>query len=149
MKLAFYKATNENLFGKAIAWWTKGPYSHVELVFSNGMSFSSSSRDGGTRWKRIDYSDGKWDLVEIPVNAVDEARIARWCDSVCGAKYDWDGIFGFVIPFWRQHANDWFCSEVCTAALQRVGLLSGVNPASTSPSKLYWLSNPNGDDESL
>ncbi|MBA4009087.1 MAG: hypothetical protein C0486_09955 [Erythrobacter sp.] len=117
MRLAFYKGRRSGfagLFDTAVRWWTRGPYSHVELVFPDGIAASSSNRDGGVRFKRIDFAADRWDFVEI---GGDEAAAEAWFDAHYGAGYDYLGLFGFV---WRPEAGDnrrWFCSEAIAAAL--------------------------------
>lgn len=131
MKLIFYIASVGDNWDKLIAYWTKGPYSHVELMFSDGMCFSSSPRDGGVRFKQIAIDPTHWAIVNINVGDK-EAEIREWCQSQCGMKYDWLGVLGCGIhmPFRTKHR--WFCSEICITALDKVGVLN-----------LYTLLNPN------
>ena len=71
MKVALYKGKRGGFagaFDAAVRWWTRGAYSHVELVFSDGMAASSSTRDGGVRFKRIDFKPDQWDFVELKVD---------------------------------------------------------------------------------
>lgn len=71
MRIALYKGKRGGFagaFDAAVRWWTRGAYSHVELIFSDGMSASASSRDGGVRFKRIDFNPEHWDFVELKVN---------------------------------------------------------------------------------
>jgi hypothetical protein len=117
MKIALYKGKRGGFagaFDAAVRWWTRGAYSHVELVFSDGMAASSSTRDGGVRFKRIDFKPDHWDFVEIDG---DECNAADWFGERLGAGYDYLGLFGFV---WRPHngiSRRWFCSEAVAAAL--------------------------------
>lgn len=138
MKIAFYigkKAENQNakLFDIAVAWWTKGRYSHCEMVFNddleNAMCASSSQRDGGVRMKLIDLTTGRWDVFDL--KDCDEHAAYRWFDKHNGKKYDIPGLFGFVLPWRTHHPNRWFCSEACAAAL---GIES---PHKFSPNGLY------------
>lgn len=69
MQAAFYKATRpgwQGIYSRAVRVIDRGPYSHCELVFSDGMSGSASYIDGGVRLKRIDYDPAHWDFVELP-----------------------------------------------------------------------------------
>jgi hypothetical protein len=113
MHLAFYKGRHR-VFDRAVQWWTRGPYSHVELVFSDGMAASSSKRDGGVRMKPISFAPDRWDFVVI---AGDEAAARAWFRRHAGAGYDVAGLFGFL---WRPASGAsrrWFCSEAVAAAL--------------------------------
>lgn len=121
MVLAFYKAEYGNILDKLIAWWTRpnffkfwesATYSHVEMLFSNGESFSSSQRDNGTRWKAIKY-DHKWDFVHIP--DVNEETIKSLCIREENKRYDWVCLFfSNLFPFNIQHHSKWICSEICS-----------------------------------
>lgn len=138
MKLAFYHGKG-SFFSKLIRLWTFGSFSHVEIVFSDGLAFSSHEADGGTRFKQIDFTAPGWELVDVPVSQQDEARIRAWCRNEDGCAYDWRGItFSFLpIPIGWQHSERWFCSEICAAAVQLAGYLSGYTPAALSPNGLY------------
>jgi hypothetical protein len=119
MQIAFYRASEGNIADKAINLWTGGKgFSHVELVFSNGLCFSSSQRDGGCRFKKILLKPEKWFIVNWPVSEEEEEEIKDLCRSQIGKDYDWAGIlFWFVFPFKGQSDRRWWCSEVCSWAL--------------------------------
>ena len=137
MRIAFYKAPG-TWFDTVIRWWTRSPYSHCELVFSNGLWFSSSPRDGGTRFKNIDADPDTWDFIEIPLSQVQEQTVYEFCLAEDGCRYDWIGIlFTQVIPLSFYNPWWWFCSEVCVAALQQVGMLADLIPHEINPKGLY------------
>jgi hypothetical protein len=140
MKVAFRKK-GSTLFSRLIRIYTCGIYSHAELVFSDGRSFSSDETDGGTRWKDWTMTDDEWDFLDVPMTAAQEADVRTFCNSELGSKYDMRGIaFSFLpIPIGIQSADKWFCSEICVAAIQREGYLTGYTPASISPNKMYKL----------
>lgn len=119
-----------------------GGFAHVELAFSDGECFSSSSRDGGCRFKAIDIHDSEsWALVNVRATAEQEAAARAFCRAQNGKPYDWLGVFGFILPI-RQFDHPgrrWFCSEVVCAALQAAGDPLHTDPLSTSPNDLYPL----------
>ena len=118
MKVALYKGKRGGFagaFDAAVRWWTRGAYSHVELIFSDGMSASASARDGGVRFKDIEYHPDRWDIIEIDG---DEEYARAFFEKRVGLKYDYFGLFGFV---WRPHSGSallWFCSEIVMGALK-------------------------------
>ena len=136
MKLAFYKG-NKTIFDKITTWRTGGSHSHVELVFSTGESFSSSQWDGGVRFKKIEYDTLKWDILELFTNQYSEKVILEWCKTQNGKNYDWRGVLGIFIGKKEDDPDKWFCSEICTKALQQVGLLTHLVPCYTSPETLW------------
>lgn len=137
MQIAFYKAEGK-IFDKLIRWWTGGRYSHCELVFSDGVFFSSSPRDGGVRYKTIQKDLGKWDFVGIRVDKFDENVLRRWCDSKVGRSYDWLGIaLTQALPLGMEDPERYFCSEIIVDALQHIGRFKGFTPSEVTPQKLY------------
>lgn len=140
MKLASYIAKHGNIIDKLIALRHLGRYSHSEAYFdlTDGRSWSSSNRDNGVRWKTIEF-DKKWELVELPVTAEQEARIAMWCEAQVGRAYDWSGVFTFVNPFRRHKESDLFCCEAVVCALQTEGFFAGVDSWKVWPSRLHQM----------
>lgn len=142
--LAFFRASAGGWFDRLIARFTRGPYSHVEIVFSDGMSFSSMAADRGVRFKQIRFSEltrqgrMKWDFLTVPCRPEQEAVLRAWCETQAGKKYDWRGMFTCrLFGKFRGADDDWFCSELCTYCLQKLGHLRSANPARMSPADLY------------
>ena len=139
LHLAFYKGKKVSVFGKLIRWWTKSPYSHVELAFDFDSSlcpdatpgtrwystYSSDEADGGTRGKVQWLNPDDWDLVEI--SHVDQCAALKWCLSNLGKKYDMPVIFGMVINPYNDRPDRYFCSEFCLRALQNGGFRQKVH----------------------
>lgn len=98
-------------------------YSHVELNI-NGNSYSSSARDGGVRMKYIDMFSGSWDLFEIEADAL---HALDWFDKNKGKKYDWAGIFRFLLPFLPHAKDQYFCNEAVAS------MLNMENPSDDTP----------------
>ena len=118
MQAAFYKATRpglQGIYSRAVRWIDRGPYSHAELVFSDGLSASASWMDGGVRFKRIDYDPERWDFVTLPDSLEPYAR--DWFERNAGAPYDLMGNVRFVLPWLADSERGWFCSEALAAAL--------------------------------
>lgn len=115
---AFYKGTHSGfsgLFNRFTRFWTKGPYSHMELVFSDGMSASSSFIDGGVRTKLIDHDLEKWDLLALPSEL--EADAIWWFARNSGKAYDYWADIRFGLGFAPESADKYMCAEACMAAL--------------------------------
>jgi hypothetical protein len=144
VQLAFYKGRG-SLFDQLIAWWTRGAYSHVELVFHgpDGSSqwFSSSPRDGGARFTQVRPDAGKWEFLELPMPAPTRQQLLAACRQLVGRPYDWRAIFfSQFLPLKRQRREAWFCSEICLDRLQQVRWADPALPAAAvHPNALYWL----------
>ena len=125
MKIAFYKGTHSGLpgvFNRLVRWWTRGPYSHCEAVFSEQdasgawLCASSSKMDGGVRIKFIDLSNtANWDVLDVP--SADEQQAKAWFAAHIGCKYDVRGLFGSVIRRAEDDRNKYFCSEAVASSI--------------------------------
>lgn len=119
---AFYKGTRPGFQGnynRFIRAWEHGKYSHGELLFSDGMSGSSSLIDKGVRIKRIEYDPERWDFVSLPQHLEPYAR--DWFETRAGlAGYDLLGQLRFVWMPVRIGNNDfrYWCTEAMAAALR-------------------------------
>ena len=119
MRAAFYKGTRpglQGIYSRGVRFIDRGPYSHCELVFSDGMSGSASYIDGGVRLKRIDYKPEHWDFIDLPPSLEPYAR--DWFERNAGAPYDLMGNVRFVLPWLSDSEKGWFCSEAMAAALK-------------------------------
>ena len=140
MKIIFYVAKYGTIWDQLIALRTWGPYSHVELMFSDGMCFSSSPRDGGTRFKKIQIDPVHWTALDFPTDKEDCIR--KWCEKQVGKPYDWLGILGLAIDAPIIDDNKiWYCSKVCTAAIDQYLAYNKFIPIRINPNKLYKILN--------
>ena len=139
MKVAFYKGTHAGLpgiYNRLVRWWTRSPYSHVELILADrpkkGFSYaaSSSAMDGGVRFKTIEFDPALWEIVELP-ERMDENAAWNWFLEHEGQAYDLLGNLHFVVSAIGDDKRKWFCSEACAAAL---GM---PNPERFDPGTLY------------
>lgn len=138
MKLAFYQARG-TWVDRVIRWRTNGPYSHVELVFSDGVSFSAKPREGVRFTSLIQWIAGDWFFVEIPA-AYNEPLVRRWAERQLGKRYGYWELARFLFPFLPVLAGEKFCSQVCLNALkQTVREWGAIDPADVGPSKLALL----------
>jgi uncharacterized protein YycO len=145
MQLAFYLAKYGDYQDKLIAWATGGKYSHVELIFKTGEWFSSSTRDGGVRFKKIMPNPEHWDYTTIEVSDSQEFRMYVWCESQVGKPYDWFGaiIAGsrFSIKKQTNTRSKWFCSEICGRSLIMENLIQSKTDQITPNCLWNYLTN--------
>lgn len=144
MQVAFYKGRSR-LFNRLVAWWTRGPYSHCELIVEYEPSgaavcWSSSMMDGGVRRKAIELKPEHWDVIQLEVSALDLIRAQDWFERRDGHAYDVLGLFGFIWRAAKDSASRWFCSEAVAAAL-------GYSEAwRFSPNDLFAVLAPKGSN---
>lgn len=143
IKIAFYKHS-KTLFGRVICALQRkkgfperyARYSHVELVFENGESFSSSEQDGGVRFKNIDFKTENWDFIYVEVTKKSYDAMYKFCQKQVSNKYGKVGIFfAQILNINKKKQGTWFCSEIVTYALQY-----GVALWST-PSEFYTMNS--------
>jgi hypothetical protein len=118
MKAAFYKGTRPGLHGlynRFVRWWTRGNYSHIEVMFSDGMSGSSSFLDGGVRFKKIDFDPANWDFIDLPDELESASR--AWFTTHEGKAYDYWMNLRFCFGFMPESKDKYACSESCMASL--------------------------------
>lgn len=118
MRAAFYRGTRPGiagLYNRAVRLWTRSPYSHVELIFSDGVAASASYMDGGVRFKDIDFNADRWDFIDLP--GADEDAARAWFVAHDGDRYDLLGNVGFLFRPITGERRAWFCSEAAAAAL--------------------------------
>lgn len=90
-------------------------YSHAEIVI-DGICYSSSLRDGGTRAKVIDLNSGRWDVFDVP-STFDADECKTRALSMLGKRYDRRGAGAFAIPCVGQNPNKLYCFEFVGMAL--------------------------------
>jgi len=137
MQVAFYKG-RKRLFNRLVSWWTRGPYSHCEVVLGHAVGDltlcgSSSFRDRGVRVKAIRLDPAKWDILDVEGD-LNAAR--KWFAENEGRRYDVRGLFGFVWSANRDSKGKVFCNEACSESM---GLTGGArfNP-NTFHTALRW-----------
>lgn len=120
-RVALYKGTRPGipgLYNRLVRARGRGAYSHMELVFSDGLSASSSFADGGVRFKRIDYTGSRdWDFTELPDTWERAARAYFEKRAAAKMKYDLMGNVHLAFGFLPNSPDREFCSESVMGAL--------------------------------
>lgn len=150
MYVGFHRGTS--LFDRLIQWWTRGPFSHSELIFPNGDRHTSLP-GVGTGWQPpVVMIDGApavrsgWVVGQIDA---DDERARQWCNDHCFDRYDWSGIFfSQIFPMKSQAGSRYWCTEANVEALQYGYCLAlrGIDSRLMNPNSLYKLlsSAPSG-----
>ena len=133
MRLVFYHGPGD-LMTYLIRLWTWSRYSHVELLFSDGMGFSACGKEKvGGRFKPI-HALTHYDVVQVEA---DEQDVRDWCEERVGHQFDFMGMLAvaFRIPI-ESKPGRWYCTRICIEALQSAGSLLGLSSHIT-PQDLY------------
>ena len=140
MKILFYIARHSRpfqnfLLDEAIATATRGPYSHSQLMFSDGACFSSWPFEGVRFAKNIPLDPYHWVWFDLPISEQEEAALRAWCEGEVGCGYDYIG----AITLSPAIGEKWFCSEICIASINATTHLH-FQPC-LSPNGLYIVCN--------
>ena len=154
IKVAFYKGKGD-WKNKIIRWWTKSPYSHVELVLPDDITWVSISPlltgkvSARSFYEVEDIND--WDFLTFnlswrePVRKYQIEQLHNFIKQTNGAKYDWAGmILSQIFPYLIKHRDRWYCSEWIAHALvkARIVMWDSINIYRTpnlSPGKLFEI----------
>jgi hypothetical protein len=125
--LKFQFVMGPGLSSRLIAWFSAGPFSHVDCVMPSGDLLGARSDDvgggSGVRTRPSDYE--KWRktvTLKLPVRPAQERRFYDFLNVQIGKPYDKTAILGFVAGRdWREQ-DSWFCSELQAAALESAGI---------------------------
>jgi len=141
MKLVFYWGPGD-LVTKVIRLLTAGPYSHVELQFSDGNRFFSSGHgllQGSHMVRDHKIYDKWWDTVFLRSTRKQEADAERFAFCLIGLPFDWRGMISFLVPYFKRDHHGQYCSSLVLEILQKaLHLYPGVQ-TKLSPNGLYRL----------
>lgn len=111
---------------RIIKTFTWSDYSHAAWIDDDGSVFEAWGKNGVTHVPTIDTNHTPGTPVRIYEVAGEtpqiRAAVRSFLSGEVGRKYDWLGVFGFVLRanrFARQ--NRWFCSELVAEAYRLAG----------------------------
>ena len=162
----YYKASCEGFkwpwqagfISDQIAKHAHGSFSHEELLFhkdvikaaigegqwdgflNDDQCFSSSSRDGGCRFKSaalVLKHPERWRIIPVTRDPSKALTMLQFCKAQDGKKYDFRGVISFLLPKMSENPNKWYCSEVCDRAKRIVGLWPSFYRS--HPTDSYWI----------
>lgn len=138
-------------------------YSHSELLFSDGVAFSSlftiqqgqcilpdfSRPKGGLAMfrRKEGYGSNLWRFTRLPIDAAKEAELRSSCENLTreciseGEQYDRKGVLRFILGFWpKEDPKGYFCSEAVYDRVQTIELFLKCMPEfKVSPNLLARL----------
>lgn len=146
VSFAFYTGLHgdEPLINRATQWWTGSKYIHCEIVFHTPTGNMSCGVWQGetTYFRRKTFGKSAWEWRSISLSREKAEKLYKWCRKQADDRIPFNkwGFIRCLSPIPRpSDGTCWFCSELCTAALQQVGLLCNEIPGSVSPSYFYSL----------
>lgn len=131
---------------RAISWWTRSPYYHVEIAVGD-VWVTSAPNVGGVRVKKLKPLKDRYDYFKdtVQVTRRQLQQLHEWLETQEPAKYDYLGILlSQVLPFRIHRKDKWFCSEIVVKVLQLLLYKDTYNmtPATISPADLVAKFKP-------
>lgn len=119
------------------------PYIHCELLFpTSGNAYSVTASEGFVRSTTTKgFSRDEWEFRDIWLPHTHVDVMERYCKEQVNKKFNWWGYY--MCPVWPTDGKgeSFFCSELCTKALQSVGLLADRKACATMPGDLWAAIN--------
>jgi hypothetical protein len=133
-----------------IAWFNSGHFSHVDSVGADGTLTGARSAGPihpGVWTRPANYTTWRRRVtMSIPCTPGQYAKYWAFIDAQYGKPYDKSAIFAFLIDRNFHDPDEWFCSELVTAALEAAGLIGtlfeGANKVAPTPLALVVSSIP-------
>lgn len=147
IQVIFYKGRG-GLYSRLIRWFKRTKYTHCEIRFNDGYCGTSDAPKGGVVYYYMgQVNTNDWDVITIPCTSEEEIAIRKiFTEEELNCGYDWLGIILCqIFPWGRQHSQKWFCSEICTYALQKIKSCQAVcclKPYQIHPGKLFDILKP-------
>lgn len=114
---------------RVIGWFSAGFLSHVDAVMPDGSLLGSRSDiiEGvptGVQVRPPAYEKVALQIVmDIPATAMQEMAFYRFLRAQRGKQYDSSAIWAFAFNRDWHNPDQWYCSELQTAALEEAGIL--------------------------
>lgn len=147
VKLIFFRG--KGIMSALIRWQTRGKFSHVGILFEDGVFFESWTGSAKHLWRnggvtsQMNYQipkDAAVATVEVPDDAY--AAMQRFALQQRQKRYDYRSVIRFLTRAKPEQDNKFFCSELVVeilAAGQVIALCAA--PSVISPAVLWWSPN--------
>jgi len=120
--LEFVGFKGVSLFSKFVKFFTRGDYSHIAVLLSDGELIEVWKRSSGVYW---DYSTLQnhtkgtpYEVYSLPVSSEVAEKALSFYRYLALRRipYNYLGVIGFVIPVFTSNGG-YFCSEGCWEGL--------------------------------
>jgi len=147
IRIAFFKGDKQGWHHRFVRWWTRSPYSHVEIVL-NGDAWASISPFIFTRVAarvRTHVPPDDWDYLDFEVTPEELDALKDFISETTGDGYDWPGmLLSQVLPFIIKGKGKWYCSSWVFTALNYAGIIRSRSTKikeipDLSPGRLYEI----------
>lgn len=119
-------STQNTLPSRIIRDFTRGAYSHVDVLLSGGQTIGSYEEKvtaggvvipSGVQLRPMAYADFAKTKI-LTFDTGDDKAFLDFMHAQIGKPYDWPGIAGIALDRNWHNSDAWFCSEIVAAALE-------------------------------
>ncbi len=140
ISIIFEKGTT--IIAKLIQWWTCSEWSHVGIVCNDSGNVVEAN------WPKVEVTnlkDVKTKYIIMTPKGLTETQefnILIYALTKVGKKYDWRGLFSFLLKKNINNKSYYFCSELVAESFEKEGVpLVRRNPYWITPQDLYESMN--------
>lgn len=123
--------TDSDIYGCKLVFWNRS-----ERTF---VAFSCDPYYRGVYRQLLTSFDPTTLFTQLHLDADREMRMYRFMERQLGKPFNHCAVYAFPLFLMPSSGDEWFCSELLTAALQYIGLLEGIIPSSVAPEFLRML----------
>lgn len=139
--IALYRG--KSVVSRLIRWRTWSDYSHAAWLCLDGTVLDAWQKGGVRHVANISVGHKPNTPVEffsVDITPAERIRIEKFLRDQVGKKYDFHGVLKFISRRKTTHDQQrkWFCSELVSAAFNRIGhpLLARIRDEQVSPGLL-------------
>ena len=144
ISFAFYTGLGnlEPMINQITALWT-GRFMHCEIVFpqNHGQHLACGVWQDETVFLRSKtFGKDCWQWQSISVTQQQYDSVLAFCRRQAQLKIPFNkwGLIRCTTPFPKpSDGKSWFCSELCVAALQQIGMFMDAYPSAMTPTMLH------------
>ena len=109
-----YKGTG--FISKLIMLFSNGKFSHISIII-DGLMYEASMNKGVIM--SLYTGDGGYETEtrEVKITDKNKAEVVKFLESQIGKKYDYRGIYAFLMPLAKPKMGSWYCSELAMVSL--------------------------------
>lgn len=136
-----------------IRWQTRGKFSHVGVLFDDGVFFEAWCGSGKGLWtdggviKKTNWrADPDVVVVPIPLDELGAAAARLYAESQVGKRYDFRSAARFLTRIKPRSNDKFFCSELAMNIFRAGGINLLHAPASVVSPAVLWFSPTVGEN---
>lgn len=121
IKITFRYWYPRGSLGYAVAWYTTSDFSHVSTIIDDYSEVEAVAGKGVIEHIPTKKFEGETLTFMIEDNAKNRKAI-KWLREQVGKEYDFLGDLQFAIPFIKQNAKAYYCSEIQSRFATMIGI---------------------------